>query len=301
MKHLLKTILLLLMLLACAINAAADGSISVIDNGIEYAIVYSGQNANAVAEYARVVRPSSNFNGIANITSSVIGEYQWREYVDGHYVYHTKQLIAPVTSIDSYAFNRCNSLTSVTIPSSITEIGRYAFSNCNSLTSMIVENGNRTYDSRGNCNAIIETGSNTLIYGCQNTNIPNSITTIGDEAFRDCLNLKSIEIPNSVIAIGDAAFLYCSNLTNAIIGNSVTSIGNLAFNACRSLTNIIIPNSVTHIGDAAFQYCGLKDVIISNSLTSIGECTFQCCDSLKEVIIPNSVITIKDAAFSLCI
>ncbi len=117
-----------------------------------------------------------------------------------------------VTSIGGSAFSLCSSLTSIEIPSSVTSIGNNAFSYCSSLTSMIVAEGNTVYDSRENCNAIIETTSNTLIVGCQNTVIPNSVTSIGDCAFGYCSSLTSIEIPNSVTSIGKEAFRDCSNL-----------------------------------------------------------------------------------------
>ena len=137
-----------------------------------------------------------------------------------------------VTSIGYGAFSVCSRLTSVTIGNSVTSIGDYAFGNCYGLTSIIVEAGNPTYDSRENCNAIIETNSNTLIVGCKGTTIPNSVTSIGDFAFSVCLSLTSITIPNSVTSIGDFAFSGCSSLTSITIPNSVTSIGMDAFYKC---------------------------------------------------------------------
>ncbi|MBQ1987964.1 MAG: leucine-rich repeat domain-containing protein, partial [Muribaculaceae bacterium] len=147
-----------------------------------------------------------------------------------------------------------------------------------------VESGNTVYDSRDNCNAIIETSTNTLITGCKNTVIPNSVTSIGYSAFDGCSGLTSITIPNSVTSIGSSAFDGCSGLTSVTIGNSVTSIGNYAFSRCNGLTSVTIPNSVTSIGMWAFSGCSaLTSVTIPNSVTSIGEGAFCNCSGLTSI------------------
>ena len=145
-----------------------------------------------------------------------------------------------VTSIGEWAFACCSSLNEITIPNSVTSIGDEAFYSCTGLTSMAVEEGNIVYDSRENCNAIIETATNTLITGCKNSFIPNSVTSIGESAFYGCNGLTEITIPNSVTSIGDEAFYYCTGLTEITIGNSVTSIGESAFAYCEGLTEMRI-------------------------------------------------------------
>ena len=165
-------------------------------------------------------------------------------------------------SISPYAFWGRSGLTSVEIPNSVTNIGEVAFGNCSSLTSMVVAPNNPKYDSRDNCNAIIESESNTLIAGCMNSTIPYSVTSIGYSAFYDCSSLTSVEIPNSVTSIERDAFLGCSSLTSVEIPNSVTGIGNSAFEYCSSLTSVEIGNSVTSIGSSAFWNCkNLKKLI----------------------------------------
>ena len=166
-----------------------------------------------------------------------------------------------VTSIGSSAFSECSGLTSVTIGNNVKSIDSHTFGGCNNLTSMKVKSGNSVYDSRDNCNAIIETATNTLIKGCKKTVIPNSVTTIGSYAFYKCSGLSSITIPSSVTSIGSSAFYNCSGLTSVTIPNSVTFISGGTFEECTGLTSITIPNSVTSIGRGAFYICrALTDV-----------------------------------------
>lgn len=189
-----------------------------------------------------------------------------------------------VTSIGMEAFLECSGLTSVTIPNSVTTIEINPFSCCTGLTSIIVEEGNPKYDSRNNCNAIIETSSNALITGCMNTEIPNSVTSIESNAFSGCSGLTSITIPNSVTSIGVGTFTRCSGLTSITIPNSVTSIEGTAFWRCSGLTSITIPNSVTSISEGTFYLCsGLTSVTIPNNVTYVGRVAFYGCTSLQNL------------------
>jgi len=122
-----------------------------------------------------------------------------------------------VTDIEMLAFVRCSGLGSVTIPKNVTSIGERIFERCTGLNTIIVDANNETYDSRDNCNAIIETSTNNLIAGCGNTFIPNNVTSIGSCAFMDCTNLTSVTIPSSVISIGDHAFCWCTGLTSITV------------------------------------------------------------------------------------
>lgn len=160
-----------------------------------------------------------------------------------------------VTSIGSAAFENCINLTSIIIPNSVISLGDWPFYGCSGLTSIVVESGNTVYDSRNNCNAIIRTSDNKLITGCQNTTIPNTVTSIGSHAFTHCSTLADINIPNSVTSIGEAAFSNCTGLTSITIPNTVASIGDWAFQHCSNLSSVTIGTSVRKIGKYAFANC----------------------------------------------
>lgn len=131
--------------------------------------------------------------------------------------------------------------------------------------------------------------------------IPNSVTSIGNNAFEDCRKLTSITIPNSVTKIGDAAFKNCVSLTSIVIPDGVTSIGEWAFWYCSSLTSVIIGDGITSIKYVTFAYCSsLTSIIIPNSVTIIEACAFVECKSLTSITIPNSVTRIEKEAFKYC-
>jgi len=184
-----------------------------------------------------------------------------------------------VTSIGYEAFSDCTGLTSIDIPNSVRYIGGWAFSGCTGLTSIVipssvefidieaffwcsglksikVDSGNPNYDSRDNCNAIIETAWSRLMWGCQNTTIPNSVTTIGEGAFYGCSGLTSIDIPNSVNYIEWNAFAYSG------------------------LISIVIPSSVEFIDKGAFYGCSLETVkCLGTEPPYISKAERTCCFS----------------------
>jgi hypothetical protein len=139
----------------------------------------------------------------------------------GHDELKTVTLSNSIRVIEDKAFRKCSSLTSILIPRNVWHIGETAFAETPSIESIYVDSANVKFDSRDNCNAIIDTKTNTLIVGCKNTRIPNTVTTIGDRAFRGCKNLLSIEIPISVDSIGWGAFYGCDSLSKIQIYNPV--------------------------------------------------------------------------------
>jgi hypothetical protein len=166
-------------------------------------------------------------------------------------------------TIGRSAFGNCEGLTSISIPESLTSIGNQAFWGCNNISSLKVEKENTVYDSRNNCNAIIITSENTLIFGCKTSTIPNGVTSIGEYAFFSCKGLTEITIPNSVTSIGTRAFDSCTNLTSISLPSSLTKIGGSAFRDCSSLSSITIPNNVTSIGREAFRNCVNLSTVVS--------------------------------------
>lgn len=204
-----------------------------------------------------------------------------------------------VTTIGIGAFSGTG-LTSITIPENVIDIAEYSIYG-ERLGSIIVDKNNTKYDSRSDCNAVIETETNSLIVGCMNTIIPENVTNIGNGAFYGCYGLTSISIPNSVTTIGEGSFFACKNLVSISIPESVTDIGSYAFKNCSSLPSITIPNRVTSIGKEAFRDCSsLTIAILGSKVTSLESGTFYNCYSLTSVTIPHGVTSIGEAAFYAC-
>lgn len=245
-----------------------------------------------------------------------------------------------LTSIGMGAFKYCESLTNITIPAGVTSIGAYGFSGCSGLSQITVDENNTVYDSRGNCNAIIETAANKLLFGCKNTVIPNGITTIGPDSFSYCSGLTSIIIPNSVTYIDAGAFYGCSGLKeltmpcSANFYNDSTPFGGIHLKKVtltkgsgimmdyimvnsregpicytntpwyisrNSIEEIILEDGIENIGNYAFFYTfNLETVVIPESVKSIGKSAFMGCENLKNITIPEIVTSIGDGAFGLC-
>ena len=195
-----------------------------------------------------------------------------------------------VTAIGTYAFEDCHALTTIEIPDSVITIGDDAFRYCNALTTITVAEENPKYSSDA-YGVLFDKAKTTLIqYPIGNSRteytIPDSVATIGDEAFSFCLALTTVEIPNSVTTIGDEAFATCSALTTIDIPDSVTTIGDGAFSSCAALTTIDIPDSVTTIGDGAFSFCyALTTIDIPDSVTTIGGSAFATCSALTTITV----------------
>ncbi len=251
-----------------------------------------------------------------------------------------------VTAIDDCAFDGCNALAGITIPDSVTSIGNYAFRGtamtgitishnvisigngafayCSKVIDITVDGDNEHYHAAENC--LIETTSKTIVTGCKTSTVPTdgSVTRIGEYAFSDCAELKSIDIPSHITAIGDYSFSGCDGLTNITIPSTVTTVGEYAFAYCHGLTEITlshgtttigdyafaecdklaraaIPDSVTVLGDFAFFRCEkLAAVTLGKGVTGIGIGTFDGCTVLADMIIPDNITFIGEQAFNGC-
>ncbi|MBP5797372.1 MAG: leucine-rich repeat domain-containing protein [Bacteroidales bacterium] len=249
----------------------------------------------------------------------------------------TGALVLPNTikEIGDDAFDKCGFTGVITIPASVEDIGYTPFYGCDGIEGFVVDPNNEDYDSRDNCNAVILTYTNQLEFGCKNSTIPNTVTSIAEDAFNRCTGLTSITIPSAVTFIGGYAFWF-TGLTSITIPSSVGLIGVNPFGGCAALTeivvesgnpvydsrngcnaiiktewneiitgcqNTVIPNDVTRIGDDAFYFCSTLsgELVIPEQITSIGEYAFEGCTGLTgSLVIPNTVNQLGESAFANC-
>jgi len=199
------------------------------------------------------------FEGCSNLSGTIVIPSQITQIDENVFAYcNISSVVIPesVERIKRMAFASCP-LDSIFIPSSVTSIsvtdgnGSGAFLGCTHLQSIIVDEANSVYDSRDNCNALIETATNTIILGCKNTIIPNTVNSIGNSAFAGCTELDAITIPNSVSHLGIGAFERCDSLSTITLPTSVSYISNYAL-ACSGLTSIICKSSTPPT--AFFEY-----------------------------------------------
>ena len=230
-----------------------------------------------------------------------------------------------ITSIESWAFYSCSSLRNLHLPATLTNIyGGDCFAHSHVLDTITVDPGNPTFNSAGDCNAVMRTSDNTLVIGCRRTSIPSSTKKIGSHAFDGCTGLSSVALPSGVTTIenngfsscyslqsvslpigltymGNYAFAGCSSLQSIILPEGLTSLGSYVFSNCTSLQSIVVPGSLQSLPYEAFSYCsGLQSVTLQEGLMYIGSRAFIDCSSLQTVSLPNSVTSIDCDVFNGC-
>ena len=184
------------------------------------------------------------------------------KYNDEITSFNELQHFTGITEIEEYCFDVCTSLTSIIIPAGVTSLYGSSFSNCPSLEQISVDPANSVYDSRNDCNAIIETETNKLVVGCNNTQIPDGVTCIGNSAFGGRWSLQSMNIPETVTTIETWAFSYCA-LQTITIPSSVSVIGEEAFVCCGDLSRIFVNwESPIAIPENVFAGCDLANAIL---------------------------------------
>ncbi len=202
-----------------------------------------------------------------------------------------------LTEFSDNEFSNCLNLKSIYIPAGVQSMGGFGFSNCTSLEKIVVDPANTVYDSRNDCNAIIETATKKLIAGCQNTVIPNGVIDIGDDAFWGRWSMETMTIPSTVKKIGLSAFAFCISLKSIEIPASVKVLKKSAFSNS-GLTSVVIPATIETLEDGAFQECGdLTEVTFNNP--EVSSCCCYGCTSLSTVTL-NSVKRIGEKAFEKC-
>ena len=233
------------------------------------------------------------------------------------------KLSSNIKRMESGAFGNCTSLTEITIPKSLEEAGReYGFGmydygpfcGCTNLKTVKLEKG------------LTQIAGNLFMrcYGLENIDIPDTVTTIGENAFKlctslenvkmynsideingrafaGCTSLKSVSLPDSITGMGTEIFSGCTSLSSVKLPNKRVNIMSSTFEGCTSLTEITLPDTVTTIQDHAFKNCtALKTINWSKSITDIQSYAFENCDALTKLAIPNTVTNIGEGAFYEC-
>jgi len=233
----------------------------------------------------------------SNGTLTISGNGWMEDYLGGaeaspwysyRYAISTVVLKNGVQNVGQHAFYDCQGLMSITIPDSVYSVDNSAFAGCTSLTGIWVDANSQYYSSDTN-GVLFDKDKTTIIKVpaaiCGDYTIPDSVTSIPETAFVDCVNLTSVTIPNGVTSIGEHAFAYCSSLTSVKIPGSVTSIGQRAFYDCTALTTVSLGEGIKTIGNSAFYNCNsLTNITIPQSVTKIKWGAFYNCTALAEIV-----------------
>ena len=217
-----------------------------------------------------------------------------------------------VSEIQVAAFDDCSNLTAIHIPAGVDKIALGVFMGCSNLNSITIDSANRSYESPGNANAIIDKGTMTLLEGSNNTVIPEGVKRIWQNAFAERIHLKSITIPASVTSIVRMPFSDCDSLEEIKVDadNAIFDSRNNCNAIIESATNTliagcgktVIPEGIETIGDSAFERVKtLTHVTIPKSVTEIRGYAFERCENLSTVNLQKGIQTIGYGAFTECV
>lgn len=223
-----------------------------------------------------------------------------------HYAYFdTLRLGDNVVSVPENICDEFHSPSYISFGSSVQSVNPVFCSQNQYLATIVVSSDNTKYDCRNNCNALVETSSNTLVIGSLNTIIPSDVTSIGDYAFAGrnfgiISESATLSLPSSVISIGNYAFRRCFQLHNIVMSANVTSIGTGAFEECTSLSSMSLPNGVSIIKEHTFYGCSdMTSIEVGSNLTSIENYAFYKC-GFASIDLPSTLLRIGTGAFSYC-
>ena len=308
---------------ARTVNVATAGTLSTLipeseRNSVEE-LVLTGQLNN---EDMRFIREQLCTDGSGNLhlldmtNASLEGDVLSPEALRFSTTLQEVKLPNTLKEMGRYAFWE-SGIRKIVIPKSVTKFGEDLFYQCKNLTSISVEAGNALYDSRENCNAIIETATNTLLIGCRSTVVPSSVVAIGATALSGVRGLTSVDLPEGVTSIGSAAFWADEGLTSVTLSKTITSLGNSPFGGCSNIKTFIvdpenpvydsrnnsnciiktatntliqgfgstkIPEGVEKIATQAFQYQTMTSIEIPASVKEIDASAFLFCNNMTTVI-----------------
>lgn len=308
------------------------------EDGIEYKYIHQDSSRVVIAgyKYSAGFAPDTLFHVPTSVMHN--GRMCRVERIGNHAfsgLLSVKSIVIEdsISHIGNEAFSYCPNLRSVYIPASVESVGEGIFGNCDNLREIVVDNRNKCYDSRDNCNAVIHTDDNILQAACPVTKIPSSVKAIGNMAFYRQGTLEDIVIPEGVESIGRWAFSGCSNLKHISLPQSLRSMDHSVFENCNSLRSLRIPKNVNHINHYSLAHCyRLTSVVVEegNSVydsrdncnaiirtadsTLIGGCsTSIIADGVRKILfgsfegtpihsihIPKSVTEIDDLVFNRC-
>lgn len=209
-----------------------------------------------------------------------------------------KKLTLPesLKQVDEDAFHNCDSLKEIYIPKSLTKIGEGAFTGLDNAQKIIVNADNPAYDSRGNCNAIIETETNAMIAACALTEIPKTVTIIA-AAYEELNSITEMTLPDNITEVRERSFWNCDKLTKFDFGKGVVKVGKEAFYSCSKLESVVFHDAATELDSMIFWECkNLTSVKLSSKIDYLPFGIFAGCYKMTEFKIPSNIVKLEQCA-----